>query len=128
MGINESKKEGRKEMFYITTHSAHFIYGYMVKDHTASDGSSDRSLMNPLNYFSFQPVVHDWCNKEGNVLFSDELNTFYLRLYGVGHMVKDHSDRERGNPLPSHGILFPINSKGSFICMIQSWITGWNEK
>ena len=22
-------------------------------------------------------------------------------------MVKDHSDSERGNPLPSHGILFP---------------------
>ena len=25
--------------------------------------------------------------KEGNVLFNDALNTFYLRLYGVGHMV-----------------------------------------
>ena len=22
---------------------------------------------------------------------------FYLRLYGVGHIVKDHSDSERGN-------------------------------
>ena len=31
-------------------------------------------------------------NKEGNVLFNDVLNTFYLRLYGVRHMVKDHSD------------------------------------
>ena len=34
-------------------------------------------------------------------------------------MVKDHSDsereRERGNPLPPHGLLFPISSKGSFI-------------
>ena len=30
--------------------------------------------------------------KEGNVLFNDSLNTFYLRLYGVGHIVKDHSD------------------------------------
>ena len=58
--------EGRKEMFYLTTHSTHFI----------------------------------------------------LRLYGVRHMVKDHSDSERGNPLPPHGLLFPINSKGSFICTI----------
>ena len=41
--------------------------------------------------------------KEGNVLFNDALNTFYLRLYGVIHMVKDHSDSERGNPLPPHG-------------------------
>ena len=57
--------EGRKEMFYLTTHSTHFIYGYMVSD-----------------------------------------------------MVKYHTDSERGNPLPPHGLLFPINSKGSFICTI----------
>ena len=25
---------------------------------------------------------------------------FIYGLYGVGHMVKDHSDSERGNPLP----------------------------
>ena len=31
--------------------------------------------------------------KEGNVLFNEALNTFYLRLYGVRHMVKNHSDR-----------------------------------
>ena len=48
--------------------------------------------------------------KEGNVLFNDAFNTCYLRLYGVGHMVMDHSDRERVNPLP---LLFTINSDGS---------------
>ena len=68
-------------MFYLTTHSTHFIYGYMG---------------------------------ERNVLFNDALNTFYLRLCGVRHMVKDHSDSERGNPLPPHGLLFPISSKGYF--------------
>ena len=41
--------------------------------------------------------------KEGNVLFNDALNTFYLRLYSIGHMVKDHSDSERGNPLLPQG-------------------------
>ena len=51
-------------------------------------------------------------------LFNDTLNTFYLRLYGVRHMVKDHSDSEKGNPLPPHRLLFPINSKDSFICTI----------
>ena len=61
---------------------------------------------------------HVHTDRKGNVLFNDALNTFYLRLYGVGHMVKDHSDSERVNPLPSHGLLFPINSKGSFICTI----------
>ena len=48
---------------------------------------------------------------KGNVLFNDALNTFYLRLYGVGHIVMDHSDSERGN-------LLPISSKGSYICNI----------
>ena len=76
-----------------------------------------------------------------NVLFNDAFNTFYLWLYGVRHMVKYHTYNERGNPLPPHGLLFPINSKGYFICTIpqtgwyipwpllhQSWSTGWNEK
>ena len=63
-------------------------------------------------------------------------NTFYLRLYGVRHMVKDHSDSEKGNPLLPQRLLLSINSKGSFICTIpqtglhipqpllhQSWTT-----
>ena len=33
--------------------------------------------------------------RKENILFNDTLNTFYLRLYGVRHMVKDHSDSER---------------------------------
>ena len=49
--------------------------------------------------------------EEGNVLFNDALNTFYF-------MVIWHSDSERGNPLPPHTLLFPTNSKGSFICTI----------
>ena len=52
------------------------------------------------------------------VLFNDALNTFYLRLYGVRHMVKDHSDSEKGNPLPPHRLLLSINSKVFFICTI----------
>ena len=56
--------------------------------------------------------------KEENILFNDALNTFYLRLYGVGHIVKDNSDSERGNPLPPHGLLFLTNSKGYFICTV----------
>ena len=55
---------------------------------------------------------------ERDVLFNDALNTFYLLLYGVSYMVKDHSDSERGNPLPPHRLLFLISSKGSFMCTI----------
>ena len=72
------------------------------------------SLGNPV----FQNVHLNVGRKEGNVLFNDALNTFYLWLYGVRHMVKYHTHSERGNPLPPHGLLFPINSKGSFKCTI----------
>ena len=38
----DGRKEGRKEMYYVTTHSTRFIYGYMasdimVKDHSDSE-------------------------------------------------------------------------------------------
>ena len=65
---------------------------------------------------------HIWGRKEGNVLFNNALNTFYLRLYGIRHMVKDHSDSEKGNPLSPHRLLFPISSNGSFICTIPDRI------
>ena len=41
-------------------------------------------------------IVREEERKEGLVLFNDMLNTFYLWLYGIRHMVKDHSDSERG--------------------------------
>ena len=86
----------------------HILHGMLVAGFSLSSCASAR--MN---------IWHQ--RKEGNILFNDALNTFYLRLYGVGHMVKDHSDSERGNPLP-HRLLFPISSKGSFICIIpQTW-------
>ena len=78
--------------------------------------------------------------REIEMFYLTTLNTFYLRLYGVKHLVKDHSDSEKGNPLPPHRLLLSINSKGSFISTIphrithtrpllhKSWSTDWNEK
>ena len=39
---------------------------------------------------------------------------FMLRLYGIKHMVKDHSDSEIGNPLPPHRLLFPITQDSTY--------------
>ena len=50
--------------------------------------------------------------KDGNLLFNDVFNAFYLWLYG---MVKDQGDSQ---PLPPHRLHFLISSKGSFICII----------
>ena len=142
--------EGRKEMFYLTTHSTHFIYGYMASDiwlrtilivrketRCRHIGYSFRLASRVLLYSSVveRPLIKRWVIgsiprvgpiepflvpawKEMFYLTTHSTN-FILRLYGVGRMVKDHSYSERGNPLPPHGLLFPINRKGFFICTIS---------
>ena len=39
-------------------------------------------------------LLHNYIRKEENILVNDALNTFYLRLYGVRRMIKNHSSRE----------------------------------
>ena len=88
----------------------------VVEDSTLSEGDQTtllRGTIKKINLYADRER-----ERERNVLFNDALNTFYLRLYGVRHMVKDHSDSEKGNPLPPHRLLLSINSKGSFICTI----------
>ena len=61
--------------------------------------------------------------KEGNVLFNDALNTFYLRLYGIRYMVKDHSDSEREETRCCHiGYSFQLTAK--VLLYAQSHKTG----
>ena len=76
-------------------------------------------------------------NRERNVLFNDALNTFYLRLYGVRHMVKDHSDSEKENllavtyRLTARVLLYAPSHRQYNIpqpLLHQSWSTGWKEK
>ena len=56
-----------------------------------------------------ETCCHEKLRKEGNLLFNNVLKTFYLWLYGIGHMVKDHSDSETGILLlPLHRPLFLI--------------------
>ena len=105
-----------------------------LSDHSSSAFSTDAftSVCNKaeklnLNFFIYggvarcsteTSILQQYQGRERNVLFNDALNTFYLRLYGVRHMVKHHSDSEKGNPLPPHRLLLSINSKGSFISII----------
>ena len=49
--------------------------------------------------------------KEGKVLYNDARNTFYLRLYGVRHMVKDHSDSERETCCHHMGYSFRLGAR-----------------
>ena len=65
---------GRKEIFNLMTHSAHFfLQFYCIRPRVKEHSENDR--------------------KEKNILFNGTLNTFYLWLYDIGHMVQDHSDK-----------------------------------
>ena len=93
---------GRKEIFYLTTHSTHFIYGYMASDIWYRTTQIAREETR-CRHMGWSYLVEG--RKEGNVLFNDTLNTFYLRLYGIRHMVTDQSDSERGNPPQPHDLI-----------------------
>ena len=88
--------------------------------------SSPLTVHGPVNMFplSLNAIIatrlaYPWLfANEGNVLINDALNTFYLLLYGVRHMVKDHSDSERENTLPPHVLLFLISSKECIKCTL----------
>ena len=55
--------------------------------------------------------------KQGNILFNDALNTFCLRLYSVGHMVRDHSVRAETRcmsysfRLAARALFYPLSYK-----------------
>ena len=116
--------EREREMFYLTTHSTHFINGYMasglrtiliVRKETCCHhiGYSYRLAARVLLYAPSHRqdnTYHGLCYTSRGAL---------AQLYGVRHMVKDHSDSERGNLLLPHGLLFLISSKSSFICTIH---------
>ena len=56
---------------------------------------------------------------------------FILRLYGVGHMVKDHSDSERGNPLPPHGFFYmhhPTDRIADTMAFVTLVVKHWLER
>ena len=51
----------------------------MVSVRLWCDGSLDRSFMvDPLSYFSFQPVLHDWCNK-GRGMYSPVCGLVHIK-------------------------------------------------
>ena len=78
-----------------------------------------------------KPVLDSPVDKEGNVFFNDALDTFYLRLYGVRHMAKGHSHSESGNPLPPHGLLFPISSTNRVVhttAFVTPVVEHWLER
>ena len=95
------------DMIKMILHSLTRLTELDASIHTKQDVVTLDVTMDDLVFVEkFQSLQTLKKNKEENVLFNDALNTFYLRLYGIRHMVKDHSDSERGNPLPPIGYSF----------------------
>ena len=126
-------KTRRKEMFYLTTHSSHFIYGYMASDislriipivrketrcrHicyyfrvTARVILYAPSHRQDSTYHGFvTPVVEHWLTRRKEMFYLMTHFSHFIYGYKTSNMVKEHSDSERRNPLPSlYGLLFPI--------------------
>ena len=112
----------KKYAWWIKQHYNLLVFNFYACERclicTAFSKCSNIGKFNQWLRQSYQYQILIW-ERERNVLFNDALNTFYLRLYGVGQMVKNHSDCERGNLLQPHGLLLPISSKGYFICTIR---------
>ena len=98
-------------------HSPYHSMNVFISQKQAVTFENDQNTVVPISVKYFE-TLNGQMEERRSILFNDTLNTFYLRLNGVGHMVKDHSDSERGNLLPPHRLLFPISNKGSFICII----------
>ena len=61
-------------------------------------------------------------------LFDDALNIFYLQLYGVGHIVEEHSDSKRGIMLPLlHLLLFHIHHPTDWTAHTTVFVTSVME-
>ena len=68
-------------------------------------------------------------------LFNDLFNTFYLRLYGVRHVVKDHKDSEKENPATlfdkQQGIFYihyPTDSIVHTMAYVKPIVERWMER
>ena len=90
-----------------------------------------RSYISLLITMNDGEVLGDICSDEVLIVY------IYLWLYGIGRMVKDHSDGER----ETRYLHFSISRNGVFVCIIpqtgfhiarpllfQLWSTDWKEK
>ena len=119
-------------MFYLTMHSAYLFLRLYVAGHIVKDHSKSRKelfyLTHSLNTFylrlygrkeMFYLTTHRhilftviWCWTHGKGPFKDqEGRKCFIQLYGIRHMVKDHSDSERENPLPPQGYSFQLAAR-----------------
>ena len=93
--------EGRKEMFYLTTHSTHFIYGYMASDiwlraipivrketRCCHIGYSFRLTARVISY----APSHRQDSTYQGLCYTSRTSLAGMRNGSIGHPMKDRSD------------------------------------
>ena len=70
--------------------------------------------VNPLSYFSFQPVLHDWCKKGGGMCYP---------VCGMVHIKEPLLLTEKSSPCGGSGIPLSLSEWSSTICL-----TPYNRK
>ena len=111
-----------REMFYLTTHSTHFIYGYMASDIWLRTilivRKETRCCHIGYSYQLTARVLQD--NTYHNLCYTSRGVLAGTRNSSMGPPHEGSIDREKENPLPPlHRLLFPISSKYYFVCTIH---------
>ena len=63
--------------------------------------------VDPLSYFSFQPVLHNWCNKGRGMYYPD---------YGMVHIKEPLLLIGKSSPCGSSGLPFSLSEWSLTIC------------
>ena len=66
--------------------------------------------------------VHRIGRKEGNVLFNDALNTFYLRLYGVGRILKQFGQSYHWYNIVRNVVVISVGGAPVVVCPVYMCI------
>ena len=106
----------RKEMFYLTTHSTHCIYGYMASDIWLRTILIERKETR-CRHIGYYYRLTAWV-----ILYAPSYrqdSTYHGLWYTSRGSLAGTKNIEKRNTLPSHRLLFTINSKGSFICTVR---------
>ena len=71
-------------------------------------------MVDPLSYFSFQPVIHDWCNKGRGICYP---------VCGMMHIKEPLLLIGKSSPCGGSGFPLPLSGPLPYICM-----TPYNRK
>ena len=94
---------------YINTHIRTYIHKHMwihLYTHTYIH-TYIHTYMDPLSYFSFQPVLHDWCNKGRGVCYP---------VCGIVHIKAPLLLTEKSSPCGCTGFLLSLSEWSFTIC------------